>query len=140
MKTARAHRKFAIYSGFLDTILEGEEEILDGETRKDTLKRILKDLEETAADLRKEAMRGDIIQETVKGAMDNFPPIGPPMPQVIDYKQKETLEIAIDNATSLEELQAIKDANPVMTVPILKHCNRRMEELMNEKSFTNGLG
>jgi hypothetical protein len=62
------------------------------------------------------------------------------MPQVIDYKQKETLEIAIDNATSLEELQAIKDANPVMTVPILKHCNRRMEELINEKSFTNVLG
>jgi hypothetical protein len=62
-----------------------------------------------------------------------------PSVAVIDYKEKENLEVAIDNATSLEELQAIKDANPVMTVPILKHCNRRMEELMNEKSFTNGL-
>lgn len=31
-------------------------------------------------------------------------------PQVIDYKQKESLEIAIDNATSLESLAEIKDA------------------------------
>lgn len=29
--------------------------------------------------------------------------------QVIDYKQKETLEIAIDNATSLTDLVGIKD-------------------------------
>lgn len=58
MKTARAHRKFAIYSGFLDTILEGEEDVLDGETRKDALKRILKDLEETAAELKREYNNG----------------------------------------------------------------------------------
>jgi hypothetical protein len=47
------------------------------------------------------------------------PPIGPilytkesivPTPQVIDYKQKETLEISIDNATSLEQLAEIKEA------------------------------
>src|ERR1700743_2037664 len=34
----------------------------------------------------------------------------PSPPQVIDYKQKESLEIAIDNATSLESLAEIKEA------------------------------
>lgn len=54
MKTAKAHRKFAIYSNFLDTILEGEEEIQEGETRKEVMKRILAELEETASELRME--------------------------------------------------------------------------------------
>jgi hypothetical protein len=135
MKTARAHRKFAIYSGFLDTILEGEEEILDGETRKDTLKRILKDLEETAAELRKEAASkiddGPNIQ-TTPNAPHSIPIIS---------RDFEKLEIAIDNAETVEDLRGLNIGGQAVPHPILKAYNKRMAELMAEpeKDFTNGL-
>jgi hypothetical protein len=62
------------------------------------------------------------------------------MPQVIDYKQKETLEIAIDNATSLSQLAEIKDKcwkHDLSHQYIIK-----FNELNNGStgSFTEGLG
>jgi hypothetical protein len=125
-----AHIKFSIGTTFLDNFFTAEDERLPGESIEDGVLRVRKHLVKAVEMLKREI-----------GSTTNSPaPLHETTTQVIDYKEKENLEIAIDNATSLEELQAIKDANPVMTVPILKHCNRRMEELMNEKSFTNGLG
>jgi predicted RNase H-like HicB family nuclease len=45
-------------------------------------------------------------------SLTRFPPplTGPAVIETIDYKQKESLEIAIDNATSLESLAEIKEA------------------------------
>jgi hypothetical protein len=103
MKTARAHRKFAIYSIYLDTWLEGEEDIPEGETRKQVMKRILSELEETAAELKEEAKtRTDTPPnvQTTPNAPYSIPTIS---------KDAEKLEIAIDNAQSIEELREIKD-------------------------------
>lgn len=137
MKTAKAHRKFAIYSIYLDTWLEGEEEVADGETRKDTLKRILKDLVETAADLKKEAeaMNGGYVQEALRGARESFPPIGPAAPQVIDYKKIEQFEKDIDNAQTSEELEAVVKSVETFPGRLLSTINAKRQSL---KNMTNG--
>lgn len=106
MKTAKAHRKFAIYSTFLDTILEGEEEIREGETRKDTLKRILAELEETAAELRKEANPGLLTPMNTDRMDDKFV-FSNVLPTI--SLDKERLEIQIDNCTTIEELAEYKE-------------------------------
>lgn len=124
MKTARAHRKFAIYSGFLDTILEGEEEVAPGETRKDTLKRILKELEETAAELRKEVSSPapHMSKEEIIAVMS--------APTVIDYKKTEKLEAAIERAETIDELKNVKTVYPLMPAKIIDMYNKKMEKLM----------
>jgi len=134
MRTAKTHRKFAIYSTFLDTILEGEEEVMEGETRKEVLKRINKELEDTAADLRKEAesMRGQIITETIKGAQESIHDIRQmPLPPIEINLQHERLEIEIDNCKTEEDLKQWKEKNQVIPVPILKYYNNRLKQLMN---------
>jgi hypothetical protein len=105
-KTARAHRKFAIYSGFLDTILEGEEEIQEGETRKDTLKRILKDLEETAADLKKELNQESKLMEITR----SFPPqqIGSSIMEIQTEKSGDTLAALIADIYTCTELKVLE--------------------------------
>jgi hypothetical protein len=121
MKTAKAHRKFAIYSIYLDTWLEGEEEVQEGETRKDTLKRILDELEETAAELRKAAPKLDMGPNTqTTPAPHGIPTIS---------KDSERLEIAIDNAQTIDDLKLVKESNPVMPFPVLKLYNAKMEQL-----------
>lgn len=47
-------------------------------------------------------------------------------------KDTEKLEIAIDNATTFEQLNKIKDANPVLPYPILLQLNTKMEILRVE--------
>jgi hypothetical protein len=139
-KTARAHRKFAIYSIYLDTWLEGEEEIREGETRQQTLERILDELEQTAEARRKkhlisqEGNPEEGIKFEYPAARPN-PPVAPgghafreSTPQVIDYKQKENLEIQIDNAASLEDLAKLKqDAG---ANGLVSQYMKRLNELM----------
>jgi hypothetical protein len=143
MKTARAHRKFAIYSIYLDTWLEGEEDIQDGETRKQVMKRILTELEETAKELRTEAesMRGQIITETIQGAKREFPPIGPGMPQHVPVISKaiERAEIAIDNAETIADLQLLK--GEAEKYGLENQYVKRFNELNNGRptEFTDGL-
>ena len=140
--TILVQRKFSIYSQFLDTILQSEDEIREGETRKDALKRVHRELEETAADLRKESesMRGQIVEETIQGAKITSPPIGPAAPIEINIKD-ERIQIAIENAQTSDELKDVKTVYPVMPFPLLRLYNKRMEELTNESntSFTSGL-
>lgn len=133
MATARAHRKFAIYSGFLDTILEGEEEILEGETRKDTLKRIIKELEETAAELKLQAHPGE--DKTGGGSHTVSPQQGP---EVIDYKKWERFEIDIDNAETSDELELIIKQVDTFPGRLLSTINAKRQAL-KPKEFTDGL-
>lgn len=108
MKTAKAHRKFAIYSIYLDTWLEGEEEVREGESRKDVLKRILAELEETAAELRKETLPNLDMAWSKKELQTSWKDEIPgPLPTI--SLNKERLEIQIDNCTSLEELAEYKE-------------------------------
>lgn len=128
MRTARAHRKFAIYSNFLDTILEGEEEILEGETRMDTLKRILKELEETAAELRRMAgmPKGGYVQ------YDRNPDHGL---AVIEMETKEPDQAvvlhAIQNAPTLEELKTYKIVASAGDKTLYDAYCKRIKELSN---------
>jgi hypothetical protein len=112
----KVERKFSVYTTFLDTVLTSEGVIREGETRTDAILRIAKELEQTAARLRKEAMPHLHQEDSTERVF------GPPLSvnhsavseklkeYVIDYKQTEQLEIAIDNATTLEELAQIKES------------------------------
>lgn len=56
-------------------------------------------------------------------------PIGEPL--VINLRD-EKLSIAMENAKSVEELKAIKEANPVMKFPLMKAYNKRLFELTTQ--------
>ena len=110
MPIVTAHIKFSIGTTFLDNFFTAEDERLPGESIEDGVLRVRKHLVKAVDTLKKEAesIRGQIIEETFQGAKRDFPPIGPATPQVIDYKQKESLEISIDNASTLEDLAKLK--------------------------------
>jgi hypothetical protein len=137
----KVERKFSVYTTFLDTVLTSEGVIREGETRTDAILRIAKELEQTAAILRKEAdqFRGQIISDAKSASADPYPGMDnwriekdQKTTQVIDYKQNEQLEIAIDNATSLEQLDAIKAANPIFPAKMISHFNDRREKLTHK--------
>lgn len=69
MKPISCHRKYPITTNFLDTMLEHSVVIEDGESKLDAYRRGLKELDQIAAELRREteSMRGEIIQETIRG-------------------------------------------------------------------------
>ena len=105
MEHISCHRKYAIVTNFLDTMLEHSVYIREGETKLDAYRRGLKELDQIAADLRKE-------HEFV-GGQNIPPPNATPYDNgkgsvlmVID-KSFERLEIDIDNAESLEDLNKI---------------------------------
>jgi hypothetical protein len=111
--TVLVQGKFAIYSLFLDRTFQVEVKMLDGESIKDAVKRVNKELEETAAELKKEAesMRGEIISETIQGAKQTSPPIGPPMPDaIIRSKQPEEKRILflMADINSCESIKALE--------------------------------
>lgn len=62
-------------------------------------------------------------------------------PLPIISKDKEKIEIAIDNAESVEELKIIKKAYELMPASCLSQYNKRMTELTSgkPKNFTDGL-
>ena len=55
MKTVNCHRKYPITTNFLDTMLEHSVNIQEGETKLDAFRRGLKELDQIASELRKEA-------------------------------------------------------------------------------------
>lgn len=114
-----AHIKFSIGTTFLDNFFTAEDERLPGESIEDGVLRVRRHLVKAVEMLKREV-----------GSTTNSPaPLHEITTQVIDYKQKENLEIAIDNATSLEELQAIKDQNPVLPVKINEFLRKRIAEM-----------
>lgn len=124
--TILVQRKFAIHSQFLDTVLQSEGMIEEGETRQVALLRVHRELEETAVHLRRNA------EHPVYGKYPLTPDeCTPEKPSIID-KSIERLEIAIDNCQSLEELDQLKKDNPVMTHKLMVQWNTRKEILRVE--------
>jgi hypothetical protein len=115
-------------------MLEHSVYIQQGETKLDAYRRGLKELDQIAAELRKEheSMRGQIISETIQGAQRTNPPIGPPMPLEINRKHDELKDL-IDDCSTIEELKAWKEVNPVLPVPVQKHYDTKVEILRIER-------
>ncbi len=51
-------------------------------------------------------------------------------PLIIDMNI-ERLEIAIDNAQSIDDLKFFKEQNPIMPAKLIDHYNKRLKELTN---------
>ena len=146
MNTLKMHRKYGIVTNFLDTMLEHEVEIQEGETKLDACRRGLKELDQIAADLRKEA-HPHLYQETtdlnkkwVHAASEHMQQmnVGPTTLPTIS-KDKERIEIAIDNAETIADLQLIKDE--AWSNGLSGHYIHRFNELNNGRpsNFTEGL-
>jgi hypothetical protein len=133
MLIVTAHIKFGLHSNFLDSMLQAEDERLPGESIEDGALRVLAALERAVERKKKEAesIRGEIVSEIIQGTKRDFPPIGPAMPQSIPTISKdiERLEIAVDNATTLEELRALKDE--CWKLNIQAHYINKFNELNN---------
>lgn len=125
-KTILVERKYAIYSQFLDTVLQSEGVIQEGETRKDALLRVHRELEETAEDLRKMkegwSPKVGVMFSNSQGEVTGT---------IIIDKSMERLEIAIDNCQSLEELDQLKKDNPLFPARLLESFNKKRKELSN---------
>lgn len=65
--------------------------------------------------------QGDEYQRT--------PPPQPPEPPTEINLNDERISIAIENAKTLEELTAVKNAYPVMKVPLLAALNERIKNI-----------
>lgn len=94
-----------------DRPLVVEADLEEGETMGEAWSK----MNQTAIDWHK-AEYPHLYQEVVNHPMANITleerakmyTSAPPIPQVIDYKQKESLEISIDNAATLEDLAKLK--------------------------------
>ena len=102
------------------------------------------DIAECLSKLRHMAEDWDGKQYIEGGRPWLMPPKTSPSPvhetttQVIDYKEKENLEIAIDNATSLEDLAKLKEqaGKQGLIHPYMQKMN---ELLAKPKEFTDGI-
>jgi len=56
-------------------------------------------------------------------------------------KDKEKIEIAIDNADTVDELKDVKTVYPLIPASLINHYNKRMQELTagRPQNFTDGL-
>jgi hypothetical protein len=134
MATVLVQRKFSIYTNFLDTTLQLEDEMSKLETFMDAMSRLNEGLETMAAKLRVEAesMRGEIISETIQGAKRQFPLSGQPMPEAIPTISKdsdnhnETLDF-IQNAPNMEALLSFKLLANNNAILYAAYCERLKE-------------
>ena len=138
MKTVSMHRKYSVYTTYLDTMLEHSVEILEGESKLDAYRRGLMELDQIAEELRKEAHKDDYGISNpptgeIKYTNESIVPLGSHALGIIDLSH-EKMEIAIDNCKDEQELKAWKENNPIMPAPILKHYNTRMEIIRIEKN------
>ena len=114
-------------------MLQAEDERLPGESIEDGVIRVYKKLGKAVSKLKQESesMRGQIIQETIQGARENFPPIGGhPIPIISrdEGEPENTLEL-IQNAPDMRSLSSFKliaGKNP----ELYKAYNLRLKELM----------
>lgn len=98
------HEKFSIKSQFLDTALDVEGTLDEGETLKEA---VAKAREEIIKALSKQDNNAE-LPEYKKHYRDVFmPEITTSIPVI--SKENERLEIQIDNAKSLEELSSLKE-------------------------------
>lgn len=129
-KILSCHRKYAIVTNFLDTMLEHSVEIRQGETKLDAYRRGLKELDQIAATLRKEheSMTGQFVANTnLQKLTENY--YSPPKPSIID-KSIERLEIQIDNANTLEELDQILLSYNKLPDEIMEQIEEKKNQLV----------
>lgn len=103
MKIINCHRKYPITTNFLDTMLEHSVDIQEGETKLDAYRRGLKELDQIAADLRKEA-HPEIAGNLSKEPEDRR--IGMEIADIYSCEDLKTLETYKFIAKSNPELQA----------------------------------
>jgi hypothetical protein len=129
MKTLSCHRKYPITTNFLDTMLEHSVVIEEGETKLDAYRRGLRELDQIAAELRREANPGD-AEEYAANKIQQLKQEGrirPAEPIPIISKDKERIEIAIDNASDLASLARYK--KDATKMGLVKEYMRRINEL-----------
>lgn len=141
MKTVSCHRKYPITTNFLDTMLEHSVEIQEGESKLDAYRRGLKELDQIAAELRKE-----VNQQGETGNGISLPKDYVEMQQVgvinlKDIRLKEEIEDRILAAESVDELISIQVKYVVFPVPLNALFKKRMQELTSGRpqNFTDGL-
>ena len=140
MKTLLVQRKFGISSQFLDTTLQKEGEVREGETEDDALIRMYRELGVTADRIQKEhAISAG--QYTV--AADNTPQFNQPLPTISKDKEPGS---PIDLITEIESCKKIKVLESYrIIVKKNPYCEmayeKRMTELLAERptEFSEGL-
>lgn len=102
-----AHIKFGLYSNFLDSMLQAEDERLEGESVEDGAIRVYKRLEVAVERLKKEAesFRGQIISEAKSEARQPTPV--PEHWEIQKDNPQDTLA-QIQTAPNLETLKSFK--------------------------------
>ena len=111
----RADIKFGLYTDFLDRTLAAEDNRLPNESIEDGVIRVHEALERAAAILKNRVaatVTDGFIQDANYKAQPSTLTTTNNGPAVIDLqaiREKENLEIAIDNATSLEDLAKLKE-------------------------------
>jgi len=140
-KTISCHRKYPITTNFLDTMLEHSVDIQEGETKLDAYRRGLRELDQIASELRKEAnphlsQENSAVSVQISGyevPKSKLTTSSSTTPYEININH-ERMEIAIDNCQSLEQLKAWKSQNQTIPGKILTHYNTRMEILRIEEN------
>lgn len=150
MRPIKCHRKYPITTNFLDTMLEHFVDIQEGESKLDAYRRGLKELDQIAAELRKEA-NPEVYPQPYNGR-DRFHELtsGQLPPAELTFangslpiisKDRERMEIDIDNAQTVEDLKKAKGESHILPASLVDHYNKRMAELLSErpKDFVEGL-
>lgn len=105
MNTVSMHRKYAICTQYLDSMLEHSVELLEGESKLDAYRRGFKELDQIAAELRKEA--NPYLYEESTNTLQAAKPIGAIYVESTPADGDEALTL-IKNAPSIEVLSTFK--------------------------------
>jgi hypothetical protein len=129
MKPISCHRKYAITTNFLDTMLEHSVDIGEGETKLDAYRRGLKELDQIAAELRKEheSMTG-VHEVTIGSQWQNQPPQSTTFTTT---KVTPPYEIQTDKSTPLATMEAIQSAPTIEVLTTFKILANSDEQLRN---------
>lgn len=141
MPIVTAHIKFSMSTTFLDNFFTAEDERLPGESIEDGVLRVRKHLENAVERLKKE-------HESMRGVQETYPqPFPDPKrhghmtsgqlpPQQVTYgptpeinRQHERIQIAIENAKTLDELKATKIAGLAVPASLVNLYNQKLELL-----------
>jgi|ERR1700734_1578501 len=140
----RVDIKFGLYTDFLDRTLAAEDSRLPNESIEDGVIRVHEALERAAVILKKR-VAATVTDGFIQDANYKAPPStltttnnGPAVIDLQAIREKENLEIAIDNATSLEDLAKLKEQ--VGKQGLIHPYMQKMNQLMSQpKEFTDGI-
>lgn len=133
-----AHIKFSMSTTFLDNFFTAEDERLPGESIEDGVLRVRKQLENAVDRLKKEhesmrGVQGGIPLANLEANFTSDYIRNPPSKPLEINIQHERIQIAIENAKTLDELKATKIAGLAVPASLVELYNKKMEELTNGK-------